>query len=196
MHNKFRSFILNEQVRVEHAERFLTYLDKYHAEVVLDLQQQLLKDWQAEIKQLLKRFPEKKPEDLLYATPALHVEQAQERITSSRHPKLIEVSPSVKIPLTYSLHERSLILRSLFKIAHDTLTQVADRWKEIFTYEKQGRSISGFKIDGDDTELRFQMIVSNHEHVGYKTLYVIQVDFGKLNSKTKNFDRVYLHTLY
>ena len=196
-----KSFIIQEDLRVEHAERFLLYKERYHHEVIVDLKKSLEKAWEHDAS-ALSRAHKIKDDDLQYAllqnpaaTVKITIESKSEKFNTSRHRETIEVSPSAKVPLLYSKEERDLIIKTLIKSSEAVMKDITDRWSEIFKVEKKGRATPWFKITHDHDEVRLQLVLSAGKSEMYKTLYAVRIEFGKPNSKTKDFDRVYLISL-
>ena len=194
-----KTFIIQESLHAEHAERFLLFKERYNTQVLLDLKKELEKAWNKEINSLAKHH-KIKDEDLQLAllqntksTVNLSIEPKDEKIISSRHREAIEVSPSVKIPMLYKREERELITKDLLSSAEDVIKKIIHKWDEIFHVEKKGRATPWFKITHDHNEIRLQLVLSDSGQDMYKTLYSVRVEFGKNNSKTKDFDRVYLY---
>ena len=86
------------------------------------------------------------------------------------------------------------MIQELLRYAEVAIKNVASNWDEIFNIEKKGRASAWFKIVHDNDEIRFQLALSDNKQETYKTLYSIRVEYGKVGSKTKDFDRVYLHS--
>lgn len=196
-----QNFIIEEKLRAEHAERLLLFQERYNLEVLLDLKKTLEKEWTKRVNSLSKKY-KLQDEDLELvilqnpkSTVNLMIEPKDEKIVSSRHREIIEVSPSVKIPLLFKHEERDLMIDSILDASKVALDDVADRWSEIFRIEKNGRAKPWFKILRDKDEIRFQLALTDGGKEMYKTLYVIRVEYGKAGSKLKDFDRIYLHPL-
>lgn len=196
-----KTFIIEENLRNELAERFLLFKDRYHHQVFLDLKKWLSSDWAKDIKILSKKF--KIDNDniefakLQNSKSILDITLVDndDKIVSSRHRESINISPSVKIPLLLKQEERDLIIKSLLNKSEDTIKDVTNQWNEIFRVEKKGRATPWFKIIRDKDEVRFQLALSDSDKEMYKTLYAIRVEYGKQGSKTKDFDRLYLISL-
>ena len=196
-----KNFIIQEGLSAEHSARFLLFKERYHTQVLLDLKKELEKQWAKEVNALSKKY-KLKDEDLQLAllqnpktTIQLSIETKVEKIITSRSRKPVEVSPSVKIPLLYKNEERDLMIKEFLIIAEAAALKISRDWDEIFKVEKKGRATPWFKITHDHDELRFQLALSDSGKEMYETLYSIRVDFGKSNSRTKDFDRVYLYSL-
>ncbi len=196
-----QNFIIQEELRAEHAARFLLYQERYNTEVLLDLKNALEKEWTKVINSLSRKY--KIADDDLElallqnqkATVSLTVEPKDEKIVSSRHRETLEVSPSVKVPLLYKREERDLMIKSILLVSEDALDTVTNKWREIFRVEKKGRATPWFKIVHDKDEIRFQLALTDGNQEMYKTLYAIRVEYGKPGSKLKDFDRIYLISL-
>jgi len=196
-----KNFIIQEGLSAEHSARFLLFKERYNTQVLLDLKKELEKEWAKEVNALSKKY-KLKDEDLQLAllqnpktTIQLSIETKVEKIITSRSRKPVEVSPSVKIPLLYKNEERDLMIKEFLIIAEAAALKISRDWDEIFKVEKKGRATPWFKITHDHDELRFQLALSDSGKEMYETLYSIRVDFGKSNSRTKDFDRVYLYSL-
>lgn len=196
-----KNFIINEEVKVSHAERYLGFLDRYHSQVFHDLKQHLEKVWSTTVSDLSKKhkISDEAIQDALFrnprATPELKLVTSAERLTTPRVRTTIEVSPSVKVPFVYAIPERHLLTKQLLDAAKSSMEVTADQWKEVFNYEHKGKLQPWFKILQDTDEVRFQLSMGTGQHESFKTLYSVRVEYGKTNSKLKDFDRVYLITL-
>lgn len=199
--NGLKNFIISEEVRVSHAERYLSFLDRYHSQVFLDLKHHLEKIWDGSITDLSKKhkISDEAMQDALLrnpkATPELTLSRQAEKLITARAREPLEVSPSVKIPFVYSAQERHLLTKHILDAAKQGMEHVASQWKEIFNYEHKGKLTPWFKILQDPDEVRFQLSMNSGQHEAFKTLYSVRVEYGKAGSKLKDFDRVYLTTL-
>lgn len=196
-----KNFIINEEVKVSHAARYLGFLDRYHSQVFLDLKHQLEKVWHSSIEGLLKKHPvtDEAIQDMLLrnpkATPELSLTSTAEKLVTARAREPLEVSPSVKVPFVYSTQERHLLTKYILADAKSAMEAVVERWREVFNYEHKGKLQPWFKILQDPDEIRFQLAMGSEPNESFKTLYSVRVEYGKTGSKLKDFDRVYLTTL-
>jgi hypothetical protein len=195
-----RDFILTEKLTQEHAERYLTFVDRYHGDVFGDLHKRLTAAWEAELVQVNTeceaiadaiqdrdlRSPGIDSTIQLSATP--------QKLTSPRHRDPKMVSPSIKIPYVYHRETLDNILKRLMKVAKKTFDELAVQWGEIFNYEKRGQVTPGFRVElGDLHEgLKFKIISTISGEEAYRTIYSVQIDHGRAGSKTRDFDRIYL----
>lgn len=196
-----KNFIITEEVKVSHAERYLSFLDRYHSQVFLDLKQHLAKTWGATIADLSKKHKvsDEAIQDMLLrnpkATPELMLVPHAEKLVTARAREPLEVAPSAKIPFVYSTQERHHLAKHILQSAKEAMEKVAGDWKEVFNYEHKGKLQPWFKIIHDPDEVRFQLSMGSGQHEAFKTLYAVRVEYGKQGSKLKDFDRVYLTTL-
>jgi hypothetical protein len=194
----FKNFIIQEAVKNEHAARFMLFKERYHTQIFLDLKNELEKSWDKEVSKLIKKY-KVSDDDAKFSviqnpktSTVISVESKAEKLTNPRYRESIEVSPSVKIPLIYKREERDLITGSILDVAEDAINKITTEWKEIFKIEKNGRSIPWFRIVRESDEIRFQLVISEGKQEMFKTLYSVRIDFGKVGSKIKDFDRIYL----
>lgn len=193
-----KNFLIQEELKTSHAERYLTYVDRYHDQVFHDVKTKLESQWEKTVKAVLKSHPirpEVKQETLLQnpkATTEVSLSHAPEKIVTSRSPTPLEVSPSVKIPLIYSKEERDMITKKILAAAKSAMEDTVSSWGEIFNYEKRGRVTPWFKITTDHEEVRLQLAISADDQESYKTLYAVRIEYGRKGSKIKDFDRIYL----
>ncbi len=196
-----KNFIVREELRVNHAERYLKYLSHYNREVYVDITKALAKRWTSEVTKLSKKYqphPEAIQDAQLKretATVALEVVERGERISTSRSSTPIQVSPSVKIPLVYSEAEREIIRAALLKAAEETIEKATKGWSTIFHHENKSQLTPSFKIVRDQDEIRFQLIASSGSQETYNTLYTVRVEYGKVSSKIRDFDRIYFYSV-
>lgn len=195
-----KTFLVTEDLKRSHAERYLTYVDQFHNEVITDVRQELTKNWERVIKELDKRFilSDQEKSELLVVSPKsiTHIKLATRpiKITTTRMSKQIEVFPSVQVPLAFSKEQADLIHRELLKVANESFETIAKKWYSVLNFEQKGRMTPWFKIVQDDDEIRFQLSTNGEKEI-YKTLYSIRIEYGKRFSKLKTFDRVYLVSL-
>lgn len=199
--NNLKSFLVTEQLKVNHAERYLLYVDRFHTEIFLDIQEHLATAWKKLAVELSKKHhpsPEAIQDAQLRnsdATIAIEVADRPEKIVTTRVPHPFEAAPSLKIPLVYSHDERAHFIMKGLTAAVDALKTTAGTWREIFNYEKQGQLKPWFKLTEQDNEVRFQLALTQSGSETYKTLYAVRVEHGKSGTKTRDFDRIYLYSL-
>lgn len=199
--SSLKSFLITEELKVSHAERYLTYIERYHNEVFQDLKKEIGDSWTKTLNHVSKSHkvhPESKQDALLKnpkATTQTSVSNVPTKIITSRSSTPIEVSPSVKIPLVYSQEEIAMITKEFLTSARDAIEKTVQAWGEIFNYEKKGRIQPWFKVTAEHDEVRLQLAISTGSQESYKTLYAIRVEYGKRGSKLRDFDRVYLVNL-
>lgn len=198
-----KTFIISEAVKINHAERYLSYLEKYHVEVLHDLRKILIKSWETSISKLLVKNPPnielvqyaqlKNPK----ATIQLALVTKPEKVLTSRTRTTVEVHPSIKIPFVYPTSERQLLTKHLLSDADSAIKELVSKWKQIFNYESKGRLQPWFKIVHDDAsdEIRLQLSLNEGSVEAFKTLYSIRVEYGKSSSKLRDYDRIYLISL-
>ena len=196
-----KNFIMTEEVKTNHAERYLGFLDRYNSQVFLDLKHQLEKVWDPIINDLSKKH--KVPADVIQdallrnpkATTEIVLITTPEKLVTSRAREPLEVTPSVKIPFVYSTQERHLLTKHVIAGAAIAMKKIADEWKEVFNFEHKGKLQPWFKIVDEPDEIRFQLSMGSGTHVSFKTLNSVRLEYGKSGSKLKDFDRIYLTTL-
>jgi hypothetical protein len=195
-----QNFIIQEDLKLEHAERFILYQQQFHHQVFIDLKHLLEKRWAKEISTLVRshKISDDDVELALLQNPKstikLDLTDKSEKIVTSRHRDPIESSISVKVPLLYSRDVRDLVIKKLMAASEEVFKELTQNWSEIFKVEKQGRAVPWFKIITDHDEVRLQLALSTGLKEMYKTLYSVRIDYGK-RSKLKDFDRVYLISL-
>ena len=196
-----KNFLINEELKTSHAERYLNYIDRYHEEIFHDLRTQLGNEWEKLTKSILRDHKiraEVKQEIQLQnpkATTAVTLTHTPEKFISSRSSHPLEVSPSIKVPLLYSKEERDMITRKFLEATKSTIQDLVSGWGEVFNYEKKGRISPWFKIEADHEEVRLQLAVSSGDHEAYKTLYAVRIEYGRKGSKIRDYDRIYLVNL-
>lgn len=196
-----KNFIISEEVKVSHAERYLSFLDRYHSQVFLDLKNNLAKFWATTAIDLSKKHQvsDDDIQDAVFRNPKATLEttvvSAAERLVTARVREPVEVSPSVKIPFVYSVHERHFLTKKFLEAAATVMEKTASDWKTVFNYEHKGKLQPWFKIVQDSEEIRFQLSMGFGVNESFKTLYSVRIEYGKSGSKLKDFDRVYLTTL-
>ena len=179
----FKTFVIQESLKSEYSNQLILYKERYHTNIIYDLKKMLENSW--------KSFAEKSNKKIKIED-SISVSSTPEKISSSRHRNIIEVSPSLKIPLFLSMEERDILIKESLSISEKVFNKLSQDWKEIFNIERNGKIKPWFKIIKDHDEIKFQYILSLNGEDFYKTLYSIRVEYGKRNSKTRDFDRIYL----
>ena len=139
MTSALKTFIVREDLRAAHAERFMVYMDKYNAEVFLDLKKHAQEEWKDAIDDLSKAYvpSEQTIQDAQLknpkATVKLEMVTSADKIVTSRSSTPLEVSPSVKVPLIYSKDERRLFVKRLLVAGVKAMNKTVQDWGEIFT---------------------------------------------------------------
>ena len=196
-----KNFIICEEVKISHAERYLGFLERYHSQVFLDLKSHLEKVWRSSIEDLSKKHPvsDEAIQDALLrnakATPELTLTATAEKLVTARVREPLEVSPSAKVPFVYSTQERHMLTKHILYDAKEAMEHIANSWREVFNFEHKGKLQPWFKILVDPDEVRFQLALGHGPNESFKTLYSVRVEYGKTGSKLKDFDRIYLHSL-
>lgn len=199
--NNLKNFILSEDVRISHAERYLSFLEKYHAQMFLDIKHDIESVWVSTVNKLANKY---QPSDFTIqelilrnpkATTQLEVSSQTLKLSTPRNKDPLDISLSVKLPYVFSQQERSIITKELLKVAEQSLQKIAHQWKPILNFEHKGKLNPWFKIVNDSDEVRFQLSITSGSQESYKTLYAIRVEYGKFGSKLKDFDRIYLTSL-
>lgn len=195
-----KNFIISEETKISHSERYLSFLDRYHSQVFFDLKTTLEKSWHSLIESLSKKYPVSAEaiEDVMLrnprATTELTLGSSHETLVTARSRTPQEISLSVKVPFVYSVHDRHLLTKLILDNSKTVLENVANQWKAVFNYEHKGKLQPWFKILHDSEEIRFQLAVGNGQSESFKTLYSVRIEYGKNGSKLKDFDRIYLHS--
>lgn len=196
-----KSFLLKEEVKRSHAERYLDFIDHDHPQVIQELKQALTDAWTKQISALTRTYPisPERAQDALFKNPKaltrLEVINHAEKLAATHSRSVVEVSPSVKIPHIYNREESELIARELVATAVEVFNTVAENWRAVLNFEKKGQITPWFKIVHDHHEARFQLATSSATIESYKTLYCVKIEYGKQNSKLRSFDRVYLASI-
>lgn len=196
--SSLKDHILREAARTSYAELFLSYLEKYHPEVFVELQHLLERKWQKVATELSKRYPLSSlaAQEAQVKNPSaklnLEVFGAPQKLVTPRPNEARLVSPSVGLPLAYPAETRTVFLRSLLDGAQEVLHDLASTWQGVFHHEKRGQLVPSFKILRDHDEVKLQLITGPDN---YKTIYAVRVEPGRIGSKRRDFDRVYLTSL-
>lgn len=195
---KLTSYLLAESLRTRHVLSLHKFNELFKDQVTLDIRASLVKKWAAELTKLDIKVPaQAKREARLTNEKAVTditlVARPMKLAGSSELGRSLEVSPAVKVPYLLSQEERNLVKKRLFDAGEATFKKIIKSWKEAFMRERQDGSLkTDFIIRRDERSVRL-LLSSKVEGVEHETpLFYIAIEHGKLNSKVRAHDLVYL----
>jgi hypothetical protein len=187
---------LAEQISAKQAVALQRFAQHKHKATML-VSSMLVAAWSKR----LPKLPDVKPQlkdQLLAVNPKASVsieliEQAIRLQHQSEYNRGLEVSPAVKVPLALSPPERLYVLNVLLDTAQEVLERLVVKLPAVFsTSRSDGTFKPDFKVRRDSKSVRLSLItkVGNVEHE--TAVFYVAVEHGKLNSKARSFDLVYL----
>jgi len=200
-----KNFIVVEEVRASHAAKFLDYQDNHHEEIHEELIALLSKAWKKESeKQNAKTEKnEKRLEDVLLKNPEAFVDiefdSEEATVGAERFMKSKTAYPSVKISLVYNPAQRKSLSSDYFDLAKEVFNKVVDDNQDAFAITSAAGNVKPVfqvvKSEDNLLKLQFKSTMKDKStgkpHETIKTIFMVGVERGKENSKTKFFDRVF-----
>jgi len=200
-----KNFIISEEVRASHAAKFLDYQDNHHEEVHEELIALLSKAWKKEAERQNTKTPkdEKRLEDVLLKNPEAFVDiefdNEEATVGAERFMKSKTAYPSVKISLVFNPAQRKSLSNIYFSLAKEVFDKVVDDNQDAFAITSSSGNVKPVfqvvKSEDNLLKLQFKSVMkdksSGKPHETIKTIFMIGIERGKENSKTKFFDRIF-----
>lgn len=197
--SKLSTFILDENLKARHVLSLHRFNELFKDQVTLDIRAELVKRWEVELKKLgIKVSAQVKREARIanekVVTDITLIPRPIKLVGSSELGRSLEVSPSVKIPYLLTQEERDITKKCLFDTSELVFKRMIKTWKEAFMRERaDGTLKTDFIIRRDGSRSLRLLLSSKIEGVEHETpLFYISIEHGKLSSKVRSYDLVYL----
>jgi hypothetical protein len=192
------SFIIAEGLKTRSVLALHRFDTLFKHQVTKDLQRDLYAAWKAKARKLKLKVDSGAAEDATFKNP-----KALTEITVSDRPVKLHasaetgrvrlVSPSVKLPLLLSDADLALAREAFLDTAVEQLNAAISTWSEVFTHElKSGQAVTDFHVKRDGRSARL-CLTSTDKGVEHETvLYHISIEHGKIGSKVRDHDTIFL----
>lgn len=192
------SFILSESLKTRSVLALHRFDTLFKHQVTKDLQQQLYAAWRSTARSLKLKVDQQTAEDATFKNPkaltGIIVTASATKLHSSSetgHVKL--VSPVVKLPLLLSDSDRAIAQDAFLEAAAEQFKNVIATFSEVFTHElKSGQAASDFKVSRSKRSVRLYLSAEEKGVEHETVLYHVSVEHGKINSKVRDHDIIYL----
>lgn len=191
-------FIIAEGLKTRSVLSLHRFDTLFKHQVTKDLQQTLHDRWKAEVKRLKLKPNKEAVEDASFKNPKATVaiecsDRPVKLFSSTEHGLAKHVSPSVKLPLLLPPHDLAIARESLLDAASECFKAALSGWSEVFMHElASGRAVTDFKVKRDSRTVRL-CLVSLERGVEHETvLYHVAIEHGKIGSKVRDHDTIYL----
>lgn len=192
------SFIIAESLKT----RSIIALHRYDAifkhEITKDLQRRLFTAWKQQAKSLALKVDKLAAESATFKNPkatiAVTVAEIPIKLYSSAESgRARVVSPSVKLPLLLSDPDHAIAKEAMLTAAVTQFTEITHAWAEVFMHElNSGQIKTDFEVKRDSRSVRL-CLTAIDKHIEHETvLYHVAVEHGKLGSKVRDYDTIYL----
>ena len=196
-----KNFILDEGIKSSHAVKFIDYQDNFHDDILEDLVKYLSKDWKKSVERRQKEKPdENRTAEILLKNPkaftSIEFSTKEIPVGLNRFPKPKTSSLSIKISHAYDINDRRSLIRVFLDDAQNVFEKVVHKNEDAFSI----KFLSGkhktlfYVVRGDDSTIKLQFKTFDKDKTSkeiIKTIFMVGVDHGKENSKTKNYDRIF-----
>jgi hypothetical protein len=200
--SKLKSFILSEEVRASHALKYFNYMEKYHDDIYDIVIDELKKQWVLVKKANKFEMPDDGRVEQLYLksmNPDLSAGLNGREVTI----KSPQFSHPVTSPLSYDISlaftdvQRKRMIDAALDAAETAFNNVIKDNPAIFAHVDSAEKVRNlFNVVRHDETVRLQFKVTHKEGDDRKelakTIFTVSVDHGKITSKTKHIDRVYM----
>jgi len=192
-----KSFIVNEGLKTRSAVALYRYDTLFKAEITDDLVERLFSAWKKLAKKHANLLSASEQEDLKFKS-----EKALVTVEASKAPKKLmstdqyghhkKVAPTLLIPVSASTSSKELIRSQGLAAAKEVFEELIERWSEVFMYELGGKLKSDFKV-----EVRQSAVMLKLEHADgalqrSSSLFHVAIEHGKIGSKVRDHDTLYL----
>lgn len=190
------TFIITEGLKAR-SVLALHRFDNVKHHVTKDLQRELLRAWKQATRSLKLSVDKAQAEDAVFKNPKALTDIAVSDVstklyTTAETGRVKQVSPTVKLPLLLSDADRAVAREKLFDAAADTFKTVIDTWSEVFIHEKSGQARTDFCVKRDARSVRL-CLTALEKGVEHETLlYHITIEHGKIGSKVRDHDTIFL----
>ena len=190
------NFIITEGLKVR-SVLALHRFDNVKHHVTKDLERHLFTAWKAAARSLKLHVDKEQAEDASFKNPkaltAIEVTDKPTKLyTTAETGRVKQVSPAVKLPLLLSDADRQVAREKLFDAAAETFKLVLDTWSEVFIHEKAGQAHTDFCVKRDARSVRL-CLTALEKGVEHETLlYHITLEHGKVGSKVRDHDTIFL----
>lgn len=192
------SFILSEGLKTRSVLALHRFDTLFKHQVTKDLQQQLYAAWKATARGLKLRVDQQAAEDATFKNPKalteIIVTAAPTKLHSSTETgRVKQVSPAVKLPLLLSDADRAIAQDAFFDAAAEQLKKVIATFSEVFTHElKSGQAATDFKVARSQHAVRLCLSAAEKGVEHETVLYHVAIEHGKINSKVRDHDTIFL----
>lgn len=192
------SFIIAEGLKTRSVLALHRFDTVFKHQVTKDLQRDLYAAWKVTARSLKLKVDPRAAEDAAFKNPkaltAIAVSDRPVKLHASAETgRVRQVSPSVKLPLLLSDADLALAREAFLDMAIEQLNAVISTWSEVFTHElKSGQAITDFQVKRDGRSARL-CLTSTDKGVEHETvLYHISIEHGKIGSKVRDHDTIFL----
>lgn len=192
------SFIIAEGLKTRSVLALHRFDTLFKHQVTKDLQQNIYAAWKAKARSLKLKVDPRAAEDATFKNPkaliAITVSDRPVKLHASAETgRVRQVSPTVKLPLLLSEPDLALAREAFLDVAVEQLNDVISTWSEVFTHElKSGQAATDFQVKRDSRSARL-CLTSTDKGVEHETvLYHISIEHGKIGSKVRDHDTIFL----
>lgn len=193
--------ILEEDVKAKHALRYFNYVEHHHRNMFEDLIAAVKTDWSAYLASDPVNPNEHRVNELTLRDPdsflGLELDTKDTKVGGPRFHKQVDSPLSVKISQAFDLTARQKVIHQLMTLAEQAMKKLVSDNPAIFAINSEAEHVRYlFIVDraDDSVRLRFRTVhKEGDEKVDTnKTIFLVATEYGKLTSKMRHFDRVYL----
>lgn len=192
------SFIITESLKTRSVLALHRFDTLFKQQVTKDLQRGLYTAWKISARNLKVKIDPHAAEDAAFKNPkallAITVSDKPIKLyTSTETGAVHQVSPSVKLPLLLSSTDLAIARTAFLDIAVEQFNEIISTWSEVFVHElKNGQAKTDFQIKRDNRSARLCLSSSDKGVEHEIVLYHISIEHGKLGSKVRDHDTIYL----
>jgi predicted ribonuclease YlaK len=192
------TFIVAESLKTRSVLALHRFDTLFKHQVTKDLQQELYAAWRSTARTLKVKVDKQTAEDAVFknpkATVALVVSDKLVKLFSSAENGRVKlVSPSVKLPLLLSAADAGIAREAFLADAAKQFELAIHGWSEVFMHElKSGQVKTDFCVKRDNRSVRLCLTAADKSIEHETVLYHVTIEHGKLGSKVRDYDTIFL----
>lgn len=192
------SFIVAEGLKTRSVLALHRFDTLFKHQVTKDLQQNLYAAWRTTARNLKLKVDPRAAEDATFKNPKALVsiavnDRPVKLHASAENGRVRLVSPSVKLPLLLSDSDLALAREAFLSAAAAELQAALTSWSEVFIHElKSGQATTDFQVKRDSRSVRLCLTFTNKGVEHETSLYHISIEHGKIGSKVRDHDTIFL----
>lgn len=193
-------FIVTESLKTRSVIALHRFDTTFKHQVTKDLAARLFSAWKVTARSLKLKVNPEQAQDATFKNPKATVDikvndQPTKLHSSAETGRVRLVSPSVKLPLLLTDADRGIARDAFLDAAVEQFQAIIAHWGEVFTHvTMSGETKTDFVVKRDPRSARLCLIAkSKDKQIEHETtLYHVAIEHGRIGSKVRDHDTLYL----